>query len=121
MRLEGKLPISKLKRKTVFYFFFFFRNRNRHDDRMKKHRDDYYGSSNSHDGMNNSRDRHNSLNSPSTPSSRGMHPTGSNPRLTPAGAVPPSSYEGRGTSSPYVDTPGGPGGGGDRWGHGRDR
>uniref|UniRef100_A0A1I8MBI8 Chromodomain-helicase-DNA-binding protein 1 n=1 Tax=Musca domestica TaxID=7370 RepID=A0A1I8MBI8_MUSDO len=86
--------------------------RNR-DDRKNRHREDYYGSGNSHDGLNTSRgsannDRRTSMNSPSTPNNR-MHPNNSR--------LPPGS-----TSSPYCDGSGGGGGGpGDRWGHNRDR
>uniref|UniRef100_A0A1I8PFM6 Chromodomain-helicase-DNA-binding protein 1 n=1 Tax=Stomoxys calcitrans TaxID=35570 RepID=A0A1I8PFM6_STOCA len=88
--------------------------RNR-DDRKNRHRDDYYGSGNSHDGLNTSRgsigsgngDRHSSMNSPSTPNNR-MHP--SNSRLLPGN-----------NPSPYGDSNSGGGGGGDRWGHNRDR
>ncbi|XP_073823256.1 chromodomain-helicase-DNA-binding protein 1 [Musca autumnalis] len=87
--------------------------RNR-DDRKNRHREDYYGSGNSHDGLNTSRgsvgsnsDRRSSMNSPSTPNNR-MHPNNSR--------LPPGT-----TSSPYCDGAGGGGGGGDRWGHNRDR
>ncbi|XP_075149709.1 chromodomain-helicase-DNA-binding protein 1 [Haematobia irritans] len=82
--------------------------RNR-EDRKNRHRDDYYGSGNSHDGLNTSRgsgngDRRGSMNSPSTPNNR-MHPSNSR--------IPPGN-----TSSPYVDNNCG---GSDRWGHNRDR